>query len=180
MKGRGDTMESIKNDMGGGGLEIKPFQGEEKLAEALQKCIIYACEQGASTMYFCDSDFALWPLGHEEVVAAMTQWARSSSNQRRLTVIAATYLLVEREHAVWKRWRQNSSHRVACLQIEPEFDSNLPCVFWSDKIMLSLQNKGMCVGLVSQEKAELTPMRLRLDELERCCAPAFPATTLGL
>ena len=161
-------------------LDVPPFQGEQELAGALEQCIIYACEQGAHTLCFCDGDFAAWPLSNERVIDALTQWARSPSNQRRLTVIAATYLTLEREHGVWKRWLRTWGHRVSCLEVNSEFDAEVPCVFLSDNVMLSVRNKDTCAGYVTQEKADLVPMRLRLNELEKNSSPAFSVTTLGL
>ena len=174
------TTDGFVNDGGDAGFEVAPFQGEKALTGALERCIIDACEQGVNTLCFCDVDFAWWPLSNERVIEAMTGWARSASNQRRLTVVAATYSMIEREHGVWKRWRRNWNHRVQCLQIEPEFDANLPCVFWSEKLMLTVQNRETCVWGVSLDKQGLVVMRQRLEELKKCCVEAFPATTLGL
>ena len=159
-------------------FEVGSFQGEVGMAKALERCIVYACEQGSRTLCFCDVGFAQWPLSNDRVIDAMTGWARSVSNQRRLTVMAATYGLIEREHNVWMRWRRTWGHRVQCLVVASEFDANLPCVFWSDGLMLSVQNRDTCVGGVSQDRKDLVAMRLRLDELVRCCAEGFPATTL--
>lgn len=161
-------------------LSLTSFEGETGLNEALKECIIYACQQGANTLYFCDADFSSWPLNRMEVITALTEWARSTSNQRRLTILAGSYRVFERDFGLWLRWRDTWGHRVQCLEFDDDYDIELPCVFWSDCVMVQVRNFDNSEGNVSQSKHDLLPMLARLEGMKNNASPSFPSTTLGL
>lgn len=170
------------NEQQGEHVTVQPgvFQGEVNLRQGLRQSMIYACEQGAKTLIMSDVDYSVWPLSNQQVLAALSSWASSSSNQRQLIMMAATYTLIEEQHNAWKRWRQTWSHRVQCLQIRQEFDPHLPLVFWSECVRLTVRNRETVTGHLSYDTRDIIPARVTLDEQISRCEPAFPVSVTGL
>lgn len=173
-------MEDSKQNGSGLTMEAGVFQGETKLRQGLEQSIIYACEQGAKTLLLSDVDYSMWPLSNQRVLDALSTWASSSSNQRQMIMMAATYVFIEEQHNAWKRWRQTWSHRVQCLQIRQEFDPHLPLVFWSECVRLTVRNRETVTGHLSYEKRDIIPAKAALDEQISRCGPAFPVSVTGL
>ena len=56
-------------------------------------------------LYFCDLDFAHWPLGSASVVEAFHQWVMASSATQCL-LLALRFDAMPRQHSRWIKWRQ--------------------------------------------------------------------------
>lgn len=160
--------------------EVQNFNGPQQFAHAVQQCIVHSCEQGAVNLILCDADFSAWPLDDDRVVSSLRAWANSTSNQRMLTMVAATYAIVEEQHGMWVRWRKTWDHRVQCKQLSTLSSSDFPCIFWSQHCVLTLFEKKHYSGRVSFERQKIVQEKGRVNELIRQASPAFPASTLGL
>lgn len=160
--------------------QFQTFSGQAEFVSLVRSCVVSACEQGTVNLVFCDTDFSNWPLDDEAIIAALQSWANSTSNQRMLVMVAATYGFVEQNHGAWVRWRKIWDHRVQCWQLNAQADPNLPGVFWSRQSMVVVHDRERCTGMMSREGQRIIREKGRLDEFIRQSDPAFPASTLGL
>lgn len=137
-----------------------------------------AADPAAQQLWFCDPDFASWPLGQPALLDALGRWAGS---RRRLTLLANDYRLVAQRYPRWLAWRRNWSHIVHCLAVHPEEAAAVPALLLvPGRIAVRLHDLERHRGRVYRAAPDLARCSELLDALTQRAEASFPVTTLGL
>jgi len=153
------------------------FVGRVAFAQLIRDSLAAAAEQGWSALVLCDPGFEDWPLNEKVVIDSLNAWARSG---RSITLIAAQYDSVVRQHPRFVSWRRTWSHIVdgrICRQIDPV---NFPTLLWSPRWALQRLDPVRASGIAGAEPERIVQLREQVQELMQLSSPGFPATTLGL
>jgi hypothetical protein len=135
-------------------------------------------EQGAREVWFCDRDYADWPLGERSTVDCLTRWA---GPHRRLVVLAAQFDGLQRQHPRWITWRRQWSHLVQCRQVDPADVESIPSMVLAPGVLsLRVHDTVRFRGRVSHHVAEAVRDRDDLASFLQRSHEAFPVTMLGL
>jgi hypothetical protein len=129
-------------------------------------------------IWLCDEDFSDWPLGQQETVDQLTQWAASS---RRLTLVARSFDELARRHPRWVRWRRDWSHIVGCRTNLELAVGEFPTIFLgAGTVSVRLSDLSHHRGRLSHANVEQVRCKELLDAVLQRSEEAFPATTTGL
>ena len=79
------------------------IDGRRSFEDAVRAALAEAAAAGWRELYWCDVDFANWPIGERAVVESLEQWVGS---HRRLTLVALHYDALVKQHPRWVRWRK--------------------------------------------------------------------------
>lgn len=153
------------------------FVGREAFAQQLRDALQAAAREGWAQLILCDAGFEDWPLNEKSVVDSLQAWSRSG---RSLTIVAAQYDGVVRQHPRFVNWRRTWGHIVdsrICRQIDAV---NFPTVLWSPHWAVQRLDPVRGSGIAGAQPERLLQIREMLQELLKASAPGFPATTLGL
>lgn len=153
------------------------FSGRTEFAALLRQALSGAARQGWREIIWCDPDFADWPLGERAVAQALNDWAQSG---RKLTLLAARYDAVLRQHARFVGWRRTWSHLVECRKGGAVSAGSLPSAFWSPEWMFERLDVPRSIGLASTDAVRRRALKERLNEHLAGSSAGFPATVLGL
>lgn len=158
-------------------LESGRFVGREAFGQQLRDTLQGAAREGWSQLILCDAGFEDWPLNEKSVIDSLQAWARSG---RTLTIVAAQYDGVVRQHPRFVNWRRTWGHIVdsrICRQIDAV---NFPTVLWSPHWAVQRLDPVRGSGIAGAEPERIVQIREMLQELLKASTPGFPATTLGL
>lgn len=160
---------------------MQRFAGREAYTEALRSALAHAAQVGAPALIFSDPDFLDWPLGQQDVLNLLTQWAR---NGRTLTLLAASFDGVLRWHPRFVNWRVTWDHIITCrrlgsLRDGPE-NAGVPSVLWQRDAAVERVRIEVCTGAVHRDRAVVLATQQRLAEALKRGAAAFPASVTGL
>jgi hypothetical protein len=145
---------------------------------ALQAALSHVAKVGCRHLWWCDADFADWPLNDPALIVSLSAWAQS---HRRLTLMATSFETFARRHPRWVTWRQPWSHIVTCRVLEEIEPGTCPTLLLApDVLVLRLADPLHHRGTVSADLADTVRAREEIDALSQRSAEAFPATTLGL
>ncbi len=132
----------------------------------------------ARSIWLADPDFADWPLDEPAVQGALSAWLRQPG--RQLRIAALRFDQVERQHPRFARWRRDWTHGVSAWT---PAEGDLP---WEVRGLLAAPRWIQRLEAADWRlRSGVDPRQARLvdasiaDFLQRC-APAWPATTLGL
>lgn len=153
------------------------FSGPKEFAEVIRQALATAAEQGWREMIWCDSTFADWPLGERAVAQCLNDWSRSG---RKLTVLAANYSEIVRQHSRFVTWRQRWAHIVDCRSNSAVAESDVLSALWSPGWVFQRLDSGRCTGFSGTGAGRRVALKERLDACLKLSSPAFAATTLGL
>ena len=146
--------------------------------DAFRAALALAADAGAREIFFCDADFADWPLGERSVVEELARWAHS---RRRLTLLAHTFEEVSRRHGRWTEWRRQWAHVVDCRTNQEIEAAQMPTIcLVAEHCSLRLSDPVRYRGLASREPADALACREAVDAVLQRSIETFPATTLGL
>jgi hypothetical protein len=143
------------------GVAMKEFEkfsinGRVAFNSSLKSAFSEMADRGVREVWLCDENFVSWPLGERAVVESLNQWVQSN---RRLTLVARSFLEFSRHHPRWVTWRRQWSHVVSChTPLEPAHFR----------------------GYTSRETGTELCYRGKVDAILQHCAAAFPVTTAGL
>jgi hypothetical protein len=125
-----------------------------------------------------DPDFADWPLGQTQVLAALQAWLRLP--QRRLVLLAAHFTEMPRCHPRFVAWRRDRAHAIDAWSPPAELAA-LPRLLVDDgPVSLQLLDGPQWRGRASLDAREARRWRDEIDVVLQQCEPAFPVQTLGL
>ena len=134
--------------------------------------------QGCHELWFCDRDYADWPLGERATADLLTQWALS---RRRLVLLAAQFDTLQRLHPRWVAWRRQWSHVVQCRQVDAADVAEIPTMVLAPGVLsLRVRDPLRFRGRLSFELADAIRDRDDLDAFLQRSHEAFPVTMLGL
>lgn len=155
-----------------------PFLGRGEFQATWRLALARIAEQGCRALWFCDSDYADWPLGERATVDALTTWAMS---HRRLVVLAAQFDTLQRQHPRWVAWRRQWAHVVQCRQVEDADAAAIPTMVLAPGVLsLRVHDPLGFRGRLSFMRAEEVRDGDDLDAFLQRSHEAFPATHLGL
>ena len=153
------------------------FSGRTEFGDLIRRAFRAAANQGWREIIICDADFADWPLGERAVTSALGDWSRTG---RKLIMIARSYDAVTRRHPRFVTWRQTWSHIVECRGSASGPSETLPSAMWTPDWVFERLDLERSAGYSGREATRRVALRESLNERLLKCAPAFPATTLGL
>ena len=155
------------------------FEGSVEFAQALQRALAHASEQGTRRVCWCDEDFTWWPLGDADWVAQLTRWARVTG--RELVMIARDYAVIERRHPRFAVWRRDWSHVIQCLVPDETRIAALPTLWIdSDDQALRVFDSEHLRGRSGFDRVDRQRAREDFDAISQRAGPGFSAVTLGL
>lgn len=131
-------------------------------------------------LYFCDLDFAHWPLGSASVVEAFHQWVMASSATQCL-LLALHFDAMPRQHSRWIKWRQPWGHRVQCRVVPEDAAAGLlPTFVLKDRLAIRIMDVKTGAGIWSTDPATIRDWLSEIDVISQRSHEALPVTTLGL
>lgn len=155
------------------------FDGRLSFQAALRAAIQDAAGHGARQIWMVDADFDDWPIGEQEVVDDLKQWALTS-HLGRCVLVAANY---ERfiARARWLEWRKTWGHRVTCLKAPDEWVPRMPSLmFVPGRLSVERLDLTEHRGLISRDPGQWVSCQERCDAISQRSTEALPITTLGL
>lgn len=157
---------------------VTTFEGRAAFQEALRRAFAALAQSDCREVWLCDRDFAAWPLGEAATISQLSQWAFS---HRRLTVIAAVFNEIERQHPRWVAWRRQWDHVVSCRCADAADADALPSFFIAPQVLgVSLRDNVLFRGTSTCDPPEIARLRSQIDAHLQRSHDAFPATRLGL
>lgn len=156
----------------------RSFLTRGEFQETWREALAQLAAQGAREVWFCDRDYADWPLGERAIIEQLTRWA---GPHRRLVVLAAHFDTIQRAHPRWVSWRRQWSHLVQCRQVDPADAETIPSMVLAPGVLsLRVHDPVRFRGRVSQGVAEAVRDRDELSTFLQRSHEAFPITMLGL
>lgn len=154
------------------------LQGRADWQQALRASILEVCAADCREVWWCDADFAEWPIGEREIVDALGRWAYA---HRRLTLVAASYDRLAERHPRWVQFRRQWAHVVECRSLDSLEASQWQGLLLAPGVLtLRLFDRAHHRGSLSRRRDDAVTSREWLEALLQQSASAFPATTLGL
>lgn len=154
------------------------LQGRSEWQEAVRASILEVCASDCREVWWCDADFADWPIGEREIVDALGRWAYA---HRRLTVLASRYDRIVERHPRWVQFRRQWAHVVHCRSLETLEPSQWQGLLLAPGVItLRLLDRHRYRGALSARRDDAIASREWLEALLQQSSEAFPATTLGL
>jgi len=148
---------------------------------ALRQGLELAADKGCREMWWCDSDYADWPLSEPAVLDALTRWCLP---HRRLVMVAQTFDEVRHSHSRFVQWRTRFSHVLDARQYGEDGDETqdvLPTLMLAPTVVtVRLFDKQVWRGSVSCEKGDEIRARDLVDAIAQRSTSSFASTTLGL
>ena len=157
------------------------FTTREEFVQALRVGVSQAAEQGCREMWWCDSDYADWPLSEPAVLDALTRWCLP---HRRLVMVAKTFDEIRHSHSRFAQWRIRFSHVLETSQYGEEGDEShdaMPTIMLASSVVtVRLFDKHVWRGSVSHERADELRAKELIDAIAQRSIASFACTTLGL
>lgn len=133
---------------------------------------------GGRRLLLWSADFAEWPLDEAPVLDALAQCLRAPGHQ--LVFIARDYEALARRHPRLTRWRRDWAHRIEAwsptVPIEGEPAGLLMSGTQAVQLLDAVHWRSRMLGDAPLVRA----LWEQVDASLQRCAPAWPATTLGL
>ena len=153
------------------------FSGPVEFADLVRRSLTAAAAAGWREIIISDANFSDWPLGERVVSQALNDWAQSG---RKMTMLAANYDAVIRQHARFATWRRTWAHIVDCRRNGALSADDFPSAFWTPVWVFQRLDLVRSTGVAGFEAARRVALRERIDECLRRSSPGFPPTTLGI
>lgn len=155
------------------------FETRADFVAAIVRAPAYATAAGARRMLWVDPDFADWPLDDPALLQGLTDWLRLP--QRRLVLLAIDFSRVARERPRFMAWYPYWTHAVQAVAPDVAEVAELPAVLVVEPAAaLELVDRRRWRSHWDEDAARTRIWTEQLDALLQRCAPALPATTLGL
>lgn len=158
-------------------LPLGRQQGRTFFADLIRQTLNDAQTQGWADWWWCDADFADWPLGERAVVDSLNAWARSG---RRLRLLAKDYRSVQILHARFVRWRVTWDHLIEVRACSGASEQDFPSAMWTPNWVFQRTDRARSVVLCSGDAQDRLLLQQSLREWWARSTPAFPASVLGL
>ena len=153
------------------------LSGRLAFQHAVREAIEQAADHGLPWMFWCDLDFADWPLKERAVVETLQRWALGGG---RLRMLASDFRGVQQHAARFVTWRRQWDHRFEARSSGRSRGGDTPCVLLTPEKMLLRLAPEAPVFVWTSDRARRTQMADHLESLWQQSVSAFPATTLGL
>jgi hypothetical protein len=138
-----------------------------------------AATAGARRMRWVGADFADWPLDDERLLQGLGRWLRLP--QRELVLVGADFEAIAQRRPRFMAWYRDWTHAVQAWTPLAAEDRELPTLLLIDgAAVLQVFDRRHWRARWGEGVAEVQPWWHQIDALLQRCAPALPATTLGL
>lgn len=163
-------------------MKAGPFAGRVAFVAALKEAVLSATAQGSREMFWIDANFVDWPLSDDEVLSALTTWARPPCC---LHLLGLDFEALRVRHPRFARWRGTYGHCVRARAVDPELASSftrggVAAALLAPPLSLRLFDAISGRGALSLEPLDALRIRERFDALAQRSSESFAATTLGL
>lgn len=171
-------MKRIIDDGSNAVQDIDRISSRSEFQAAVRAALAEAARAGWREIWFCDADFAQWPLNEAPLIESLTQWAGA---RRRLNLLALDYDDVLRRHPRFVRWRVQWSHLVHARALRDLQPVDVPVLLHAPEgLSLRLFDPLRCQGRVSRLASDIVLDGELIDAISQRSDDAFPPTTLGL
>ncbi len=153
------------------------LEGIEAFRGLVHNALAAAAAEGCQEMFWCDPNFADWPLGERAVVEHLNAWVRSG---RRLRLLASDYRLLQAGQARFVSWRSLWSHRVEARATGRGPGGVIPSAMWTPGWSFERIDVEHNISLATLDRTARMQLLDRLEARWRVAAPSFSVTTLGL
>ena len=153
------------------------FTGRSEFTDLVRQAFAAAAAQGWREIILCDANFEDWPLGEREVTQSLNDWSKSG---RKLTILAKSFVDLQRRHARFVSWRQTWAHIVECRASSATPADDMPSALWSPGWVFERRDLQRCTGLAGSGVTRRVDLKERLKEQLLRSSPAFAASILGL
>ncbi|MDR0478621.1 MAG: hypothetical protein LBH31_02200 [Burkholderiaceae bacterium] len=137
------------------------YAGRETFRQLLRDGLAAAARDRVPELILSDPDFVDWPLGERAVVDVLNDWALSDA-QCKITMLAAHYDEMARQHALFVRWRVQWAHRIECRRWNEGDPLALPSLLWTPQWTLRRDDEERCAGLASRDRRLCANMHKQL------------------
>jgi hypothetical protein len=146
---------------------------------AVGQAPVQALAARARRMAWVDADFIDWPLDDAALLLSLGAWLRLP--QRELVLIGSDFAEMQRHRPRFMAWYRQWAHAVHVWSPSTAEDAKLPTLLLIDgSAALQLFDRQHWRARWSVGAVEVRPWTDEIDALLQRCAPALPATTLGL
>ena len=158
---------------------VPRIDSRESFVAALRWGFEQVFVQDARCIICVDTNFEHWPLDEPLLLQALTAWLRRP--QRRLVLLAASYVQVPRSQPRFTTWRRDWAHAIQALQPPQDWLGELPTLLLDDRSMtVHLSDLLHWRGRASLDARTRVLWQERIDVVLQRSEPAFAVTTLGL
>lgn len=135
-------------------------------------------QRGPAQWWWCDPDFADWPLDDPALITALAAWLERPG--RELTLLACGFDGLVRRHPRFVAWRRYMAHRVLGREVAVDA-SQMPTLFVArPPHAVELLDRVHWRGVKVDDADDWRQRRELVDALMQQSSPSFAATTLGL
>ncbi|WP_119291045.1 hypothetical protein [Azohydromonas sediminis] len=135
-------------------------------------------ERAPVEWWWCDADFADWPLDDPALIAALGAWLARPG--RQLTLLACGFDELVRRHPRFVAWRRHQAHRVLGREVAVDA-SQMPTLFVARAPQgFEVLDRVRWRGVWFEGAEDWRQRREIVDALQQQSVPSFAATTLGL
>lgn len=146
-------------------------------ADLVRQSIAVADAQGWREWWWCDADFADWPLGERAVIESLERWVRQG---RKLHLLAQDFRALRQAHARFVTWRVRWDHCIEAKACPSAAVDDFPSGMWMPSVCWTRIDPTHCVTLATQDPRQRVDFQQRIHGCWTKAGPAFPASTLGL
>jgi hypothetical protein len=152
-----------------------PIDSRAAFREAV---IDFASHDAAVEWWWCDPDFADWPLDDPRLIEALKRWL--SRPGRQLTLLACGFDRLRAQHPRFVVWRRLQAHRVFGRAVAAEA-SRLPTLLLGEAPRaIHVVDRERWRGLHVGAAGDWRDLREGIDALVQQSEPSFAAELLGL
>jgi hypothetical protein len=156
----------------------RSFSTRSEFQDGVRELIAQAQAQRERRLWFCDPDFADWPLNEPALIEQLSRWAGPG---RELTLLAQHYDEVQRRHPRFVAWRRTWGHcidaRVA-VDLPPADHPGL--LLLGAGLQLQVIDRLHWRGWVTDDARDASLRRDELDAYLQRSTPGFASSVMGL
>jgi hypothetical protein len=159
------------------GIPLGRHEGPKAFAQLVRQTIAVADAQAWREWWWCDHDFADWPLGEREVVEALDRWAGQG---RKLRLLASRFQGVRERLPRFVTWRVRWDHCIEARACPRASVDDFPSGMWMPGLCWRRIDPQRSVVLCSDDARFRAQEQQQMQEWWAQSTPSFPASTLGL
>lgn len=152
-------------------------EGRHAFADLVRQTLAVAEAFAWREWWWCDPDFADWPLGERAVIESLDRWVGQG---RRLHMLARDFRPLRQRHARFVQWRVRWDHCFearACPQAPLD---DFPLGIWTPTACWMRLDPVQGVVIATDHPQRRVAFQQDLRAWWSKATPAFPASTLGL
>lgn len=159
------------------GVPLGRHEGRVAFADLVRQTIAVADAQGWREWWWCDADFADWPLGERAVIESLERWVGQG---RKLHLLARDFRALRQAHARFVPWRVRWDHCIEAKACPSAPVDDFPSGMWMPTACWTRIDPVRSVAVATDEPQRRVGFQQCLQGWWAKATPAFPASTLGL